>query len=142
MARRRIGANRERRKGRIRDKPAAGSVVNNDNLKPIFSLEYMVNEYGVGRCDAEQKAAFADALWQRSQLTWRQIIQAPRHGLGSEKIYRSSIAVGIPPAISEDVVFLSMRFYSNAPMVGFRVGQIFHIVWLDTGFSVYDHGGR
>ena len=118
------------------------SDINNNDRKPIFSLEYMVNDYSVANCNAEQKAAFADALWARSQMTWRQIIQAPRHGLGSEQIPRHAIRVGIPRAITEDVSeFLSMRFYTNAPMVGFRVGRIFHIVWLDRNYSVYDHGG-
>ena len=139
--RKRIRRPSQRSEGRMRAPVLVPSDIDNNERKPIFSLEYMMREYSVERCDAERKAAFADALWTRSQMTWRQIIQAPRHGLGSERIPRRAIKVGVPRAITEDVSeFLSMRFHSNAPMVGFRIGQIFYIVWLDRNYSIYDHG--
>ena len=139
--RKRIKRQSQRSQGRIRSAGPVASDINNNERKPIFSLEYMVSDYSIARCNAEQKAAFADALWSRSQMTWRQIIQAPRHGLGSEQIPRHAIRVGIPHAITEDVSgFIAIRFYDNAPMIGFRTGQIFYIVWLDIKFSVYDHG--
>jgi hypothetical protein len=48
--------------------------------------------------------------------------------------------VQIPAHVTEDVTLLSFRFHGKAPMVGYRVGRIFHIVWLDHDFAVYSHG--
>ena len=43
----------------------------------------------------------------------------------------------IPSVITPDVKILAFRFCA---MVGFRDGVIFHVVWLDRGFTLYDHG--
>ncbi len=111
-----------------------------DMEPPIFSLRYMVQGYSVADCDKDQKAAFADALWKRSQLTWAQIKGAPRQGLGTEKISRQAIKNPIPSHVMPDVTyFLALRFYHKAPMVGYRTGNIFYILWLDCKFTLYDH---
>jgi hypothetical protein len=60
---------------------------------------------------------------------------------GYEKIPHVRIRAGIPPAITEDVDILAFRFCGKAPMVGFRLDEVFFVVWLDRGFTLYDHGG-
>ena len=95
--------------------------------------------YCVSDCDKERQAAFAQALWSRSCMTWLDITVAPRHGLGIEKIDRTSFKVAIPRKITPDVDFIAMRFFGLAQMIGYRDGRIFHIMWLDHDFSVYDH---
>jgi len=72
-------------------------------------------------------------------MSWAQINQAPRHGLGYEKISHTSIKAAIPPHITEDVNFLAFRFSGKAPMVGYRKQEVFYIVWLDRNFTLYDH---
>jgi hypothetical protein len=32
-----------------------------------------------------------------------------------------------------------MRYHGNAPILGFRVGSIFHIVAIDHKFEAYEH---
>jgi hypothetical protein len=78
-------------------------------------------------------------LWKISQLTWLEIMMASRHGLGTEKINSTSIDAVIPSHITEDVTFLAFRFHDKAPMVGYREGEIFHIVWIDPKRKVYKH---
>ena len=76
-----------------------------------------------------------------SQLPWKELRQAPRHGLGYEKIKRHSIKSGIPLHITDDVDhFIAFRFHDKAPMVGHRQERIFYIFWIDRDFSLYDHG--
>ncbi|MDR0728109.1 MAG: hypothetical protein LBF21_00630 [Puniceicoccales bacterium] len=117
-----------------------------NTLCPVFSLRYMSRKHGLESCTPEEKQAFVGRMILLSKLTWREIIAAPRCGLGSEKIKRSSITKdSIPTEIPPDAKFLALHFYGKARMVGFREKEIFrrdifHIVWLDRGFTLYDHG--
>lgn len=72
-------------------------------------------------------------------MSWLEIRNAPRHGLGTEKISRDSLKVIVPASITEDVQFLALRFSGMKPMVGFRRNEIFHVVWLDRAFSLFNH---
>ena len=107
---------------------------------PVFSLRHLQPGFSLRECDTNQKAALAEKMHQLSQMTWIEIINAPRHGSGSEKIARLAIQAPVPAFISDDVNFLAIRFYGNAPMVGYRDGATFHILWLDRAFRLYDHG--
>jgi hypothetical protein len=118
------------------------SDISPDLLPPIFSLKIDKN-YCITNCTQEEKAQFALTLHQLSQLSWRQIRQADKHGVGYEKIARSSIKCGIPDNVTEDVSIIAFRFYGKAPMVGYRDAinrRIFHIIWLDRSFCLYNHG--
>lgn len=108
--------------------------------KPIFSLHYLNREYCLSCCNSEEKAAFADTMHKLSQLTWQQIDCAPRYGSGYEKIARNAIRSGIPSHVTDDVNFIAFRFCGMAPMVGYRDRNIFHVIWLDRAFTLYDHG--
>jgi hypothetical protein len=111
--------------------------------KPKFSLEFLSKAYCLSSCEQQEKAAFADAIFTLTQLTWAQIGQAPRHGLGFEKIARSAItgsSAAIPSVVTDDVNIIAFRFFGKAPMVGFRREDTFYVVWLDRAFSLYDHG--
>ncbi|MEB3162346.1 MAG: hypothetical protein VKK80_03880 [Prochlorothrix sp.] len=120
--------------------PATTPAIPPGQPKPLFSLQFLNQEYGLSACTQEEKAAFADTLYHLSQLSWTEIISAPRHGLGCEKIKRNSIRSAIPAHITEEVNFIAFRFYGKAPIVGYREGNIFHLIWLDRNFKLYDHG--
>ena len=91
-------------------------------------------------CERDDQAAFACTIERLSRLTWKEIRNAPRHGVGTEKIRRDSLNSAIPGSITEDVEFLALRFSGKKAMVGFRSSEIFHVVWLDRSFTLYDHG--
>jgi hypothetical protein len=78
-----------------------------------------------------------------SRLTWAQLRQQGRHGLGYEKIARSmirAIRAGIPETIPPDVDLIAFRFYAKAPMVGFTGSDgTFHVIWFDRDFTLYKH---
>ena len=75
-----------------------------------------------------------------SRMTWQEIYQAPRHGLGAEKIAQSAIRPALPSLLTEDIGLIALRFSGRKPMVGFRDTNVFRLLWLDHDFSVYDHG--
>ncbi|MCB2218429.1 MAG: hypothetical protein KQH59_20405 [Desulfobulbaceae bacterium] len=110
-----------------------------EKLPPIFSLRDLEKNYCVLKCELQDKAAFADTLRKISALTWAELKSNPRHSLGYEKISRSSLKVAVPGKISADVSFIAFRFSGKKAMVGYRDKEVFHILWLDRNFSVYNH---
>lgn len=108
------------------------------NLAFTFA-EMPDGEYSVDRADKEALAAFAKQLKLLSSLTWKKIKQSPRHGQGCEKIKRNCLNVNVPASVSEDAEMLAFRFYGKRVFAGFRSLEIFHILFLDTKFTLYDH---
>ena len=108
---------------------------------PIFSLQYLSTDskFSFDSCNKNQKVKFADTLYRLSRLTWSQILQAHRHALGTEKISRESIKSPIPQHITDDVNFLAFRFDDKAPIVGYRGKDVFHVIWIDKSYKLYDH---
>ena len=80
------------------------------------------------------------SMFRRKSLSWAQIRNSPKHGLGTEKISKDAIDEPLPRHLKEDADLLAMRFWTKAPMVGYRDGRIFYVLWLDPNFSLYDHG--
>ncbi|MEG4825378.1 hypothetical protein QUB07_06730 [Microcoleus sp. F8-C5] len=99
----------------------------------------MNKDYSLAQCTKDEKAAFADTLYKLSQLTWSQINASSRHGSGYEKIARSSIRSPIPSHLKDDVNFIAFRFCGKAPMVGYRDGAVFYVIWLDRNYTLYPH---
>lgn len=110
-----------------------------DNSPPVFSLRYLQKGYCVDSCQKNEKAALADTLFKLSSCTWSDIRKLPRHGLGFEKISRASLKEAVPKHITDDVEFIAFRFCAKAPMVGYKMGATFYIVWLDRTFTLYTH---
>ncbi|WKM72880.1 hypothetical protein Q2T70_03790 [Klebsiella oxytoca] len=110
-----------------------------DSNPPIFSLRYVQKDFCIDCCEKHEKAALADSLFRLSKISWSEIRKAGRHGLGTEKISRSAIKAPIPSHVTEDVEFIAFRFCSKAPMVGYKLGAVFYVLWLDRAFKLYKH---
>ena len=108
-------------------------------MRPKFCLEHLQKDHCLSKCTTEEKAAFADRIHEMSQLTWQQLSQAHRHKQGFEPIDRSAIKGTFPSVLTQDVTILAFRFSGMAPMVGFRTGEVFHVVWFDRAFNLYKH---
>jgi hypothetical protein len=79
----------------------------------------------------------ADRRAYRGQV----IRQAPSKGLGSEQIPRHRIRPPVPSSVTEEVAFFySLHYSGKKRFIGYRIGQIFYILWVDHTFQVYDHG--
>ena len=112
-----------------------------DRLPPVFSFEHMRagNGYSIECCQDDQRAALALRLFKLSQITWLQIRQAPRHGLGSETINRSAIHPALPAVVTDDVKLIAIRYNGMRPMVGYRNGRVFHVLFIDHSMDLYPH---
>ena len=113
---------------------------NTDSDTPVFSLELMVNGYCLARVSKDRKAHFADALFKRRQLSWIQLKLGGRHALGCEIIPREALRKPVPKKVPNDVNIIAFRCHDMIPMVGYRDGRIFHIIWIDWVLDLYDHG--
>lgn len=138
MPRKKIKRTRPANRGRIKAPPVKS--ISSDAVNPIFSLRHLDKNFSLTKCTKEEKAAFADTLYKLSQLSWQELRQAPRHGLSYERISINAIRGAIPSHIAKEVGFIAFRFYGKAPIVGYRDGEIFHIVWVDREFKLYAHG--
>ncbi len=107
---------------------------------PVFCLHYLDKKYCLSKCDQVEKASFADKLRVLSQQTWGEI--TTNRPWGYEKIKdRRSLSRNVPKGITEDLPIITFYFHDKKKMVGCRNSSVFHIVWLDRDFSLYDHGG-
>lgn len=109
-----------------------------DKLHPAISLRYLRNSHCISRCTQEDRAAFADRIRTMTQMTWTQIHQAHRHGAGIEKI--DQLQNELPPAAPKGSHAMALRFSGMKPMVGFRVENVFYVVWFDRDMNLYNHG--
>lgn len=138
---------RNTKKRRDNSNPFAGKLgaskqTDTNMMPPIFSFEKMMDGtgYSVNCCDIDHQAALSKRLFLLSRHTWREIVQAHRHGIGTEKISRRAIKTAIPASITDDVTFLALRYKGKNPIVGYRDGRTFHVLFIDNDFTVYSHG--
>jgi len=55
-----------------------------DNMAPLFSLQQIQDntKYGFSKLTEKDKASFSDAIYKRRDITWKELKQNSRHGLG------------------------------------------------------------
>lgn len=114
-----------------------------DDHPPAFSFEKMQDKSGssFNCCQDDDRLHLAKRIFMLSRTPWKTIRAAPSSGFGSEEMPRHRIKRPIPNSVTEDVTsFTCLHFVSTKRFVGYRVGQIFYVLWIDHDFSVYDHG--
>lgn len=107
---------------------------------PVFCFKHLQKDYSLEKCQRDEKIDLIERLCKLSTMTWEQIRLSDRHGLGTEKISQHSIRTGIPNHITPDVTFYALRFSGKKPIVGYKSDFIFHILYIDRDFTLYDHG--
>lgn len=112
-----------------------------DIQHPIFCFKNLHKNHSLDQCDNDELVGLIRKLCSLSLMTWQNIQFSAKHATGSEKIARNSIKPSIPNNITEDVEhFLSIRFLGKKCFIGYRNHFIFHIVYIDRDFTVYNHG--
>ncbi|MBF8793477.1 hypothetical protein IRZ70_11745 [Pseudomonas monteilii] len=131
---------RDSRGQQIKSRSSPAETDDSDLKPPVFSFEYLQNGWCIQDCQQEERSKMLDKLRRLSSLSWREIRQQDRHGLGTEIIDRNAIKTAIPNFLTDDVNLLAFRVIEKAPMVGYRKGRVFHVIWIDRTFSLYNHG--
>jgi len=108
---------------------------------PVFCLRHLPPGYDVDDLSEDDRRHLLGRLRLLSKLEWGEIEQAPRHGLGKENINHGAIRRSLPSVVTQDIKLWALRFSGLKPMIGFRSGTVFHLLWIDHNFSVYPHSG-
>ncbi|MDO8684913.1 MAG: hypothetical protein Q7N50_15725 [Armatimonadota bacterium] len=115
-----------------------GAAINYKKSPPVFSLSQVRKSHCITNCEQREKSDFAEMLRKLSQCIWHDLENSNYHGIGCERIKR--LKVKRPEDLSDDTIFIAFRFSGMKPMVGHRENDVFHILWFDREFNVYDHG--
>lgn len=116
--------------------------INPDEAPPAFSFEKMQDGSGhsFNCCEDDDRLYLAKRIFLLSRTPWKQIRGAPRTGMGSEEIPRTAIRSPVPSTVTQDVgYFHALHYVGKKRFIGYRVGQIFYILWVDHNFKVYSH---
>jgi hypothetical protein len=123
-------------KGKHIQPPAAAGGVSTQHEKLRFSFEKFVMNCA-HPCEHSELISLIDRLRQLSGITWADVLQSHKHGFGTEKIAQYALKVTLP--VTPDVDVLAFRFEGKKPMLGFRDGAMFYVLWLDRDFTAYKH---
>jgi len=136
----RLKRSHQRESKKVKSVGLSGEV--NANLSwPVFCFRFLQPGHDVDDLLEPDRRQLLKRLRLLSQLEWKQIEQASRHGLGKENIAQNSISKPLPPVVTQDIKLWALRFSGLKPMIGFRAGGVFHLLWIDHNFSVYPHSG-
>jgi hypothetical protein len=139
-------SNKAKNRGQ-RPQPAKGTFPQPDappdyeDTSPKFCLNFLRDGFDVHALDPDGQAAFAKTLQKLACSKWKDLITAPRHGQGTELIQASQIKAPIPPQFQDQDKFMVFRYNGKLPMVGVRVRDVYHVLWIEPKFGdLYDHG--
>jgi hypothetical protein len=108
---------------------------------PVFCLRHLTDKrYNLESCQKNQATQLIKKLFTLSQKSWKSIDSLGKHKGGYEKVSFDMIKGRVPQFLTEDVNLLAFRFDGLKPFVGFRNNDVFHILWIDHDFTLYDHG--
>lgn len=90
----------------------------------------------------EQCRDFLIKWEKRAKLTWKELHQHPKHGLGSENLPKRIFKPALALELERDS-YTVFRHQGNLPFAGFRVGDVFHVLWIEAKYNeLYEHGGK
>lgn len=98
------------------------------------------SKYSIEKLDKDNLVCLIKQLRTLSQMTWADIKRSSRHKLGTEIINRNSLKEKLPADLSDDIKILAFRYNDKRPFVGYRRGKIFHILYVDHDYTLYNHG--
>ncbi|MBF0343716.1 MAG: hypothetical protein HQL06_05725 [Nitrospirae bacterium] len=89
-------------------------------------------------CRQIDKAHVADKLLSLGQMTWKQIHQVSRKGLGFEMIPVGQLKIAMPSHINEDVKeVMIFKFSDSGRLAGIRERDIFYVIFVAPNHNLY-----
>lgn len=123
-------------------KGAGEPARSDEDQPPAFSFERMQDGSGnsFNCCEDDDRLSLAKRIFMLSRIPWKVIRQTSASGFGAEQIPRYRINRSVPNSVTDDVQsFTSMHYVSTKRFIGYKVGRIFYVLWVDHNFKVYDH---
>lgn len=86
------------------------------------------------------RAEFLAKWYKRSVLSWKELAQHPKHGLGSELIPATAIIPRIPRQFKDVEKFRVYRHKGNLPFAGWKDGEVLYVIWIEKAYNeLYVH---
>ena len=108
-----------------------------------FSFKNLVLKYDLKNkyCNDYIRSQLLLKLHKLSCCTWSQLFMKDKQSGGIEAIEKKSIKTPLPPCVTEDIEKLYVfRFNAqHSRVIGMRVENVFHILFVDVGLDCYDH---
>ena len=102
---------------------------------PKFCLHFLGNGFDVHAPTAQRQAAFVKTLQKLAFSRWKDLLTAPRHGLGTEHILAGQFKARIPARFQSEPRFMVFRYDGKLPMAGVRVRDAYHVLWIEPEFN-------
>ena len=117
--------------------------ISNDRIdynlcKPIFSFEFLQDGFNFKNRKKLQNEHFKTFLYKietLSNLTWLDIIRLPREN-GMENI---KLKIQTPNFITDDIQLKSIRFGKLERMIGYKMDNVFYLLYIDIDGSCYSN---
>ena len=110
-----------------------------DKLKPMFSLSNVIKTYCCIKesCNNEEKKHILEKLVELSDLTWQEIKNAPKTGMGFELIPIQQFNVSLPSQYDAEEKLYVFRLTKKMRMAGTRRNENFNILIIDRNHNSY-----
>lgn len=107
---------------------------------PLLSTRFLQKGWGFEELDDSMRAEFLEKWHKRSVLSWKELAQHPKHGLGSEFIPATAIIPRIPRQFKDVEKFRVYRHKGNLPFAGWKDGEVFYVLWIEKAYNeLYVH---
>jgi len=108
---------------------------------PVLCLRHAHPRFGVEQLNDKQRSELLLKWSKRVQHSWTELQTHGKHGLGYEMIPASMIKPQCPHETLAQDKYLVFRHQGNLPMIGFKAGTVFHVLWIEAEYNaVYEHG--
>ncbi|WP_257181393.1 hypothetical protein [Corynebacterium cystitidis] len=107
---------------------------------PALSFRHVQKGWGFEELSNGQRLAFLTKWQERCKISWKELSQHKKHGLGSELLPRHVIKPMIPRQFTDVEKFRVYRHEGNHALAGWRGANIFYVIWIEATFNEpYDH---
>lgn len=108
-----------------------------------FSFEFLQDASYTKCHDSGFFIKFLSRLKSLCQLGWNEINRSYKHSFGYEKIPVSCLKSGLALTKDIDYLFVFRATGDNHAFLGFREGNVFMVVFIESEFGdIYDHGSK
>lgn len=114
-------------------------AVPEDDGHLLLSFRHIQPKFGVGEMNERQRSEFLVKWEKRCGFTWVELQRHQKHGLGYEMLPRRQFKPVVPESL-EDEKYMVFRHDGNLPFAGFKAGDTFYVLWIETRFGdLYRH---
>lgn len=127
----------------IRDKRLSEKAViapedtgSTDHMPPVLSFKDVCpNHFQLEEWQGTELKQLVDTLKKLGNSTWQDALKIK--GLGIKIVDPKTFSKDLPEYISPDVSIYECRVSQRARLFGYRIRNVFHVIWFDRNHEVY-----